>query len=104
MLNTLKFMIMNLYLGLSKVAQPEVKSPQVVEDLRGDVGLHLLLQDAGGCAICGQRSLNIGLLQYLSQLDPRLHVIWVLLCHLLQMTLGRKHRGTSPTMIIETHI
>lgn len=76
------------YLGLSKVAQSEVKSPQVVEDLRGNVGLHLLLQDARGCAVCRQCSLNVSLLQDLSKLDPRLHVIWVLLRYLLQMTLG----------------
>lgn len=78
------------YLGLSQVSQSEVKSPEVVEDLGWNVGLHLLLQDAGGCAVCRQRSLNISLLQNLSQLDPGLHVVWVLLGYLLQMTLGSK--------------
>lgn len=77
-----------------------MQSPQVVEDLRGNVGLHLLLQYAGGCAVCGQCSLNVSLLQDLSQLDPSLHIIWVLLCHLLQMTLGNKDSGISSEMII----
>lgn len=82
----------NTNLGFSKVAQSEVKSPQVVEDLRGNISLHLLLQDAGGCSVCRQRSLNVSLLQDLSQLDPRLHIIWVLLRHLLQMTLGNNNK------------
>lgn len=86
----------NSYLGLSKVAQSEVKSPQVVEDLRGNVSLHLLLQDAGGCAVRRQCSLNVSLLQDLSQLDPRLHIIWVLLGHLLQMTLRKKDSELIP--------
>lgn len=75
------------YLSLSQVAQSEVKSSQVVEDLRGDISLHLLLQDAGGCAVGGQCSLDVSLLQDLSQLDPCLHIVWVLLGYLLQMTL-----------------
>lgn len=80
----------NSYLGFSKVAQSEVKGSQVVEDLGGHISLHLLLQNAGGCAVRRQRSLNVSLLQDLSQLNPSLHIIWVLLCHLLQMTLGNK--------------
>lgn len=72
-----------VYLGLPKVAKSEVKCPKVVENLRRNVSLHFLLQDAGGCAICRQCSLNVSLLQYLSQLNPGLHVIWVLFCHLL---------------------
>lgn len=76
-----------VYLCLSEVAEPEVKSPEVVENLRRNVSLHLLLQDAGGGAICRQCSLDVSLLQNLSQLDPGLHIIWVLFCYLLQMTL-----------------
>lgn len=83
------------HLGLSKVAQSEMKSPQVVEDLWGNISLDLLLQNAGGRAICRQSSLNICLLEDLSQLNPRLHVIWVLLCYLLQMTLGNKDNNMS---------
>lgn len=41
-----------VYLGLPKVAKSEVKCPEVVENLRRNVGLHFLLQDAGGRAIC----------------------------------------------------
>jgi len=91
---------MESYLGLSQVAQSEVKSPEVVEDLGGDVRLHLLLQDAGGCAVRRQRSLNIGLLQNLSQLDPRLHIVWVLLCYLLQVTLGN-NSNASPIISLQ---
>lgn len=82
------------YLCFSEVSQSEVKSPEVVEDLGRHVGLHLLLQDAGGRAVRRQRSLNVGLLQDLSQLDPRLHVVWVLLRHLLQMTLVNRDSDT----------
>ncbi len=88
-------MIMNLYLGLSEVSQSEVKGPQIVENLRGNIGLHLLLQDAGGCAVCRQRTLDVSLLQDLSQLNPRLHVIWVLLCDFLQMTLESRESDIS---------
>ena len=77
----------HVYLGLSQVPQSEVQSPQVVEDLGRDVRLHLLLQDAGGGAVGRQRPLDVRLLQDLSQLDPGLHVVWVLLRHLLQVTL-----------------
>ena len=76
-----------LYLGLSQVPQSEVESPQVVEDLRGDVSLDLLLQNAGGRAVGREGALDVGLLQDLSQLDPGLNVIRVLLGYLLQMTL-----------------
>lgn len=93
-------MYIDSYLGLSKVAQSEVKSTQVVEDLRGNIGLHFLLQDAGGCAVRRQCSLYVGLLQDLSQLNPRLHIIWVLLCHLLQMTLGNKDSEMYSDMTI----
>lgn len=79
-----------VYLCLSKVAKSEVKCPEVVENLRRNIGLHFLLQDAGGRAICRQRSLDVCLLQNLSQLDPGLHIIWVLFCYLLQMTLWMK--------------
>lgn len=72
-----------IYLGLPEVAKSEVKGPEVVENLRRNIGLHFLLQDAGGRAICRQCSLDVSLLQNLSQLDPGLHVIWVLFCHLL---------------------
>lgn len=85
------------YLGLSQVSQSEVESPQVVEDLRGNVGLHFLLQDAGGCAVSGQRSLDVSLLQDLRQLNPRLHIIWVLLCYLLQVTLETKNSDIYPS-------
>lgn len=91
----------NSYLGFSKIAQSEVKSSQVVEDLRGHISLHLLLQNAGGCAVRRQRSLNVSLLQDLSQLNPSLHIIWVLLCHLLQMTLGNKKVKRLQKIIID---
>lgn len=79
-----------VYLCLSKVAKSEVKSPKVVENLGRNIGLNFLLQDAGGGAICRQRSLDVSLLQDLSQLDPGLHIIWVLFCYLLQMALWIK--------------
>lgn len=72
-----------VYLGLPEVAESEVKCPEVVKNLRRNIGLHFLLQDAGGRAICRQRSLDVSLLQNLSQFDPGLHVIWVLFGHLL---------------------
>lgn len=72
-----------VYLCLSQVAQSEVKSSQVVEDLRRNVSLHLLLQDACRCAVSGKRSLDVRLLQDLSQLDPCFHIIWILLCNFL---------------------
>lgn len=94
-----------VYLGLPQVAQSEVKSTQVVEDLRGHISLHLLPEDAGGGAVGGQRSLDVGLLQDLSQLDPRLHVVWVLLCDLLQMTLRQQwvsaDSGLRPVIVTE---
>lgn len=95
-------MYIDSYLGLSKVAQSEVKSAQVVEDLRGNIGLHFLLQDTGGCAVRRQCSLYVGLLQDLSQLDPRLHIIWVLLCHLLQMSLENKDSEMYSDMTIQS--
>lgn len=75
------------YLGFPQVAKSEVQSPQVVQDLGGNVGLHLLLQDARRCAVGGQRPLDVSLLQNLCQLNPRLHIIRVLLCYLFQVTL-----------------
>lgn len=82
-----------LYLCLSQVAESEVESPEVVENLRRNVGLHLLPQDAGGGAICRECSLDVSLFQNLSQLDPGLHIIRVLFCYLLQMTLWTKENG-----------
>ena len=83
------------YLGLSQVPQSEVQSAQVVEDLGRDVGLHLLLQDAGGGAVGRQGPLDVRLLQDLRQLDPRLHVVRVLLRHLLQVSLLVEERTNT---------
>lgn len=80
------------YLGFFQIAEPEVKSSQVVEDLRWDISLYLLLQDAGGCAISRQSPLDVRLLEDLSQFDPSLHIIWVLLCYLLQMALKARDK------------
>lgn len=48
----------SLYFGLSKIPQTKVQSPQIVEDLRGNISLDLLLEDASGGAICRQSSLQ----------------------------------------------
>lgn len=96
-------LVMKPYLGLSQVPQPEVQGAQVVEDLGRDVGLHLLLQDARGRAVRRQRSLDVSLLQDLSQLDPGLHVVRVLLRHLLQVTLSRQ-RDTIQHITLRGHL
>lgn len=49
---------MLFYFGLSKISQTKVQSPQIVKDLRGHIGLDLLLEDASGSAISRQSSLQ----------------------------------------------
>lgn len=78
------------YLGFSQVPQSKVQSAQVVENFGGNVGLHRLLQDASGCAVSRQSALDVSLLQDLGELNPRLHIIWVLLCYLFEVTLNNQ--------------
>uniref|UniRef100_A0A6B0UPR9 Uncharacterized protein n=1 Tax=Ixodes ricinus TaxID=34613 RepID=A0A6B0UPR9_IXORI len=67
---------------LLQVPHAEVQRSNVAEDLRRDVRLHLVLEEAGGRAVGRQRRLHIRLLQDLGQLDPGLHVLRKLLRHL----------------------
>uniref|UniRef100_A0AAG5CPI8 Uncharacterized protein n=1 Tax=Anopheles atroparvus TaxID=41427 RepID=A0AAG5CPI8_ANOAO len=69
------------------VAQPVVQRGHVVQYLRRYVGVYLLRENAGGRAVCLQRSRQVVLLQNLCQLDPRLHVVRELFRHLFQVIL-----------------
>ena len=77
-------------LSLVKFPETEVEAAHIVQNLRGHLRLHFVLQDPGGCLVAFQTLLEVGLLKDLSQLNPGLYVIWVLLCYLLQMALEKK--------------
>ena len=61
---------------------PVMQCSDVVQDFRRDIGFNLLFQDFNSSRISVKRSMQVGLLQYLSQFNPGFNVIWKLLSNL----------------------
>ena len=74
--------------GLFKLVESEVEAANVVEDLWSHFGLHLVLEDPGGCLVTLEALSEVILLQDLSQLNPSLNILRKLLRDLLQMILS----------------
>ena len=65
--------------GLFKLVESEVEAANVVEDLWSHFGLHLVLEDPGGCLVTLEALSEVILLQDLSQLYPSLNILRKLL-------------------------